>query len=678
MFSDPGFLNDFFRSIFTALDNFGYFFVDGIFSIFFTIVNADIFSGVVINKFYERVQLILSVLMIFKLSITLLQIIVNPDMFKDKQKGAGSIVKRIAVMLILLSLIVPINIPSGSNNTALNTQISNNGILFGFLYQFQNSVIQDNILGKLILGSNVESISSDEGSEIGNISDIGPVISSTVAKAFIKPTLKAGASAEINSEKDYEKKVACPSENEAMPYFNSELTSSTLINHINDTCKDVESDEEVYVFDYTILGGLICSIIMTIIILGFTVDIAVRAVKLAVLRLIAPVPIISYISPGSEKDGAFGNWVKTLASTYLSLFIRLAIIYFGAYLIMIISSDGIKIWQSSPSFVTSLLATIFIIIGILVFMKEAPKFFQDMLGIKGDGKLFSGIGTVLGAAALTGGLAGSVAANYRAARDEVLEDGGSTRKARMMGALSGGVGAIGGLFAGGKALATSDKKVPSSVMAAMQKRNAMRASHSTLPGRISSGAYGMLTGRTLAESDQQILDLNKEAASQAKALKGLEEEEALKYGDYGTVTVSDGFNDYTGNFNYEELVAAMNGKDANGNFSYDGTDYNVSMFNKNVMEEIKKQQTIRYTQGHVAAGVDANNTYENNGKIRSQKRQTDYAFRQAGGEAAKKYGNGDYNNLGKAIGAANDAVTEMSTNMKNIKHRANHNANKNG
>ena len=101
MFSNPGWLNDIFRSFFTALDNFGYFFVNGVFSIFFTIVNADIFSGVVINTFYERIQLILGIIMIFKLSFTLLQIIVNPDMFKDKQKGAGSIVMRVAVVLVL-------------------------------------------------------------------------------------------------------------------------------------------------------------------------------------------------------------------------------------------------------------------------------------------------------------------------------------------------------------------------------------------------------------------------------------------------------------------------------------------------------------------------------------------------------------------------------------------------
>ena len=669
--NDPGFLADFCRGFLAILDSIGYFFLGGIFNIFFIVANASFFQGDVIDTFYSRIQMILGIFMIFRLTITFLQVIVNPDLFKDKQKGAASLVKRIAIMLILLSVIVPIDIPNTDNNP-LNEQISKNGILFGLLYQVQNSVVEDNILGKLILGYNLE---TDGNLQLGGgMSSVGDVITSQIARTFITPTLNDGYDdvAEI-TENNVEEATKCPTD--ARSYMNTSVTSGALLDHINDTCDS--SGTETYAFNYTGFGGVVVAIVMTIIIVGFTLDVAVRAIKLALLRLIAPIPIISYISPGQEKDGAFGNWVKTLTSTYLSLFIRLIIIYFGIYLIILLREGNLVTWIGTSNFITSALANIFIIIGILVFMKDAPKFFQDMLGIKGDGKLFSGIGTMLGAAALTGGLVGSVATGARAA----WEENKMAKRPAWMGvggAITSGItSGFGGLFTGAKTLATTDKKVPSSVMAAMQKRNAMRASHSTLPGRISSGAFGMFTGRTLAERDQQILDLNKTAASEAKNLKGLIEEEALKFGDYGTVTVSDGFNDYTDNFNYEDLVAAMNGKDVNGNFKYNGTDYNVSMFNKNIMEEIKKQQAIRYTQGHVADGVDDKDKYINNGKIRSQKRTTDYAFSQAGGKAAATYGDGNYEKLGPSIGAATEATTDMSTNIKNIKHRANHNANKN-
>lgn len=686
IWNSPNFLSEFIRGFFSVLDSIGYFFLSGIFNIFFIIANATFFQGDVINEFYSRVQLILGLLMVFRLSITLLQIILNPDMFKDKQKGAGSLVKRIALMLVMLSLIVPIEgIPKDDPNP-LNIQIRNNGVLFGFLYQFQNSVVQDNVLGKLILGSKTDSLDDNDGSlQLSGMENVGDVISADIAKAFITPTLKDGftsISSDPEADDYVDKAAACP--DAASSYLNPSVSSGALLDHINDTCND---NGEVYAFSYTGFGGVVVAIVMTIIIIGFTLDIAVRAIKLAILRLIAPVPIISYISPGQEKDGAFGNWVKTLTSTYLSLFIRLIIIYFGIYLIIILREGDLVTLVSTGNLFTSALANIFIIIGILVFMKDAPKFFQDMLGIKGDGKLFSGIGTMLGAAALTGGLAGSIATGARAAWEE-NKIAGRPAWMGVGGAITSGItSGLGGAFVGAKALATSDKKVPSSVISAMQKRNATRASHSTAFGRLASSAYGMATGMTLAERDQAILDLNKDAASNAGKLKDLIETEAIKYGDYGSLNfTSNSGRHVSGNFNYSRLAQAIKTADPNtGQFDYydeaTGTKhtFNAKDFDQNIMEQLKSSQANRYEAGNVDAAYvgQVSKYFAGNGKIQSQKRTTDYAFQRAGGDAAKTYGTGKYDDLGKSIGAANTVVGNMSYNLKNIKHRANHNANQN-
>ena len=258
------------------------------------------------------------------------------------------------------------------------------------------------------------------------------------------------------------------------------------------------------------LGGFIFSIIMSIIVLGFTVDVAVRAIKLAILRIIAPVPIITYITPGAEKDGAFGNWVKTLTSTYIDLFIRLAIISFGAYVIVKLTEDGnLNIVTTSTNWFTTGLATIFVILGILVFMKQAPKFFKDMLGIKGDGSLFGGIGAALGGAALLGGLSGSVISSARTGYDEGQEMGYGKIGSGWRGFRAGVGGLFGGAYAGGKAFMTNDKKVPGSVFSAMQKRNAIRGSGSTWMGRTRDYAQNMFLGSSpLAKDDAMIEGYN--------------------------------------------------------------------------------------------------------------------------------------------------------------------------
>ena len=506
MFSNPGFIGDFLRGIFTALDNLGYFFLGGIFNIFFSIASAELFQGEVFNDFFERIQLILGVFMVFRLSITLLQIIVNPDMYKDKQSGAASLVKRVAVILILLSVIVPITIPEeATKENPLNEKIASNGILFGFLYQIQESIVENNILGQLILG--IDTGESGNGLETGGMRNVGQVLTTQVAQSFVTPTLNEGY--DTVSEENFEEAAACP--DIVRPYYNPLVTSGAIMNHINSTCN---SNGEVYAFDYTILGGFIVSIVMTIIVIGFTLDIAVRSIKLGILRLIAPIPIISYISPGQEKDGAFGNWVKTLTSTYLSLFVRLVIIYFGIYLIIIlrngelINTDGL-----------SALAKIFVYIGILIFMKEAPKFFQDMLGLKGDGKLFSGIGTMLGAAALTGGLAGSTVTGIKAGWQEGQEfrDGATTTGGRILrgglsvgrAAIAGGFAGLGGAYVGAKTLATTDKKVPGAVYSAMQRNMTRRAAHSTLLGRGWDKFSSAMTGSSPVDRmDAQIEGYN--------------------------------------------------------------------------------------------------------------------------------------------------------------------------
>ncbi len=512
--NNPDFWVDAIRSVFAFIDSVGYLLLTAVYKIFFTVANAQLLEGDVVTEFFSRIQLILGVLMTFKLAITALNIIINPDMFKDKEKGAGKVLMRIVVSLILLTLVIPVNIPE-NEDSSLNQQIRNNGFLFGFLYQFQNSVLQDNILGKLILGSDVESNEGNYG-DLNNLSDIGMTLSTTVAQAFITPTLKdnvtnpkMGPDGRI-SEED----VACSIVLTDYEYGLPSTSYEDYLKYINDTC-DYDG-KEVYIFNYTPFAGLVCSLIMTVIIIGFTLDIAVRAIKLAILRLIAPIPIISYISPGQEKNGAFGNWVKTLASTYIDLFLRLAIIYFGAYVILIISEGGITIWQNTPDVFTSLFSTVFIIIGVLVFMKEAPKFFQDMLGIKGDGKLFSGIGTMLGAAALTGGVAGSVVANAKTSFGEHQDKGHGMFKSVLGAVGSGFAGGLGGAFVGGKALLTSDKNKASAVRAAQMKRNTIRQGGSTWWGRAKDTVASTLTGSSPADVLDSKIESYNTAAGLAK------------------------------------------------------------------------------------------------------------------------------------------------------------------
>lgn len=402
-------ISDIFRSLFALLDRAAYLLLGWMYQILFNVASADIFANDTIQKFYGRVQLIIGVFMIFKLSISIIQGIINPDTFTDKKSGFSNVIMRIVFALVMLTVLTPINIPSPANRYQI--QLNNNGLLFGTLYSLQTRILENNTLGRLILGTTDNNTSSNNNpnmSESERLQKTSNMFTSTILKGFIRFNLKDGETDETKAENR-----VCENINQDVVdvYTNLEADPNQLLSLVNASCETQKSGfsailgafkrlggSDRYVFAYIPIISTIVAAIFIYILLGEIVTIAIRTVKLAVLRLIAPIPIISYIDPKSAKDGAFASWVKSLASTYLELFIHLAVIYFVIFLIQDMIVNGIVI--NTGSGIIGVLSFIFIWIGLFFFIKQAPKFIKDVLGIKGGG---GSIG-VAGILAATGAL----------------------------------------------------------------------------------------------------------------------------------------------------------------------------------------------------------------------------------------------------------------------------------
>ena len=399
--SKPGIFLDAFRSFLTVFDMIAVTLLGAVYKIFFLVANATIISGDVIKVFYSRIQLILGILMIFKLAMSILNIIINPDIIKDQKQGPSKIVIRVVVALFMLTLVIPINIPNAAEHS-LNSYINDHGILFGFLYKAQDSILSENILAKLILGTSSDSTS--DGMDVNSLSDIGKAMSSTVLKVFVRINVKDDTLPPCEDSNTCDNTI-CPAEVNDSHYAEENINPEIILSHINDDCKNDDVGKR-YAFAYTPLVGALIMIIMAIIIVGFTVDVAVRAIKLALLRLVAPVPIISYINPPKQGGGAFDNWTKSLISTYVDLFVRIAIVYLGLFFIQIVLNGGMDIFGTDAKGYTFVygVAMIFIILGILVFIKQAPQFIKDILGIKGKPMGNVGLSSMMaGTASLLGG-----------------------------------------------------------------------------------------------------------------------------------------------------------------------------------------------------------------------------------------------------------------------------------
>lgn len=411
----PGVISDLLRTVLTTIIDRPAFFILGVvYQVFFTVAEAELFSNALIRSFYYRCQMVIGVFMLFKFSVTILEGIVDPNRVTDKKNGAGKIISRIVVSLVILALITPLNIPNPSNKW--EEELNNNGIIFGALYSLQNRILENNTIGKLVLGTQ-----DDKTTTKNSNTSAANKFSSAILKGFIRynivpeakrktPDFKKGENYE-----DIPENLMCDidikNDATAKIYNSEEANPQEIISLVNLECSQANGKSLFpsaasafkkitgtgnYIFAYSPIGGIAAYIIAIVLIL-YTIDVAIRAIKLSILRLIAPIPIISHMSiSAKESKGAdsFSTWINSLTTTYLELFIRLAILYFVIFLINDMMGNSIEIRLGGG--IIGVVAFIFIIIGLFFFARQAPKFIQDALGVKAS----PGIGVTLAAAGI--------------------------------------------------------------------------------------------------------------------------------------------------------------------------------------------------------------------------------------------------------------------------------------
>lgn len=86
--------------------------------------------------------------------------------------------------------------------------------------------------------------------------------------------------------------------------------------------------------NYTYIISGICIIIFGFCLIGFTIDVATRLIKLTVYQIIAPIPMFLSILP--KNDDLLKNWFKQVATCYVEVFIRVASLAGGIFLITLI------------------------------------------------------------------------------------------------------------------------------------------------------------------------------------------------------------------------------------------------------------------------------------------------------------------------------------------------------
>lgn len=406
-----------FYIIFAGISSMIFTVINGLFVLIDDIARYNFFSAETINDFTSKIYVIIGVLMLFKLVISAVQYIVNPDMFDDKNKGLGAVLKKSIIVVILLAIV-----PS----------------IFQLAMEIQGDIIDQ--IPKVIFGN-----------KSYNTGSAGKDISSTVVRSFIVP--KDGyeeISVEVKDEED----------------IRSVITDGCSTNFLS---KDFWGGNGCKYNLWWILLIPVVGVFLIYILVSLVIDVATRTIKLAIVQILAPIPITAYIT--DEKK--LTNWATTSVQIYVDLFIRLAVIFLIVYIMQVVLKDmfvssGYDNFTNSISSATGrrpegieiVLVKMVIVIALLLFAKNAPKFITDLLGLKGAGEgfndMFKRAGGLFGAttAGLTGGLANYQNRMRNAKSDRAKWDGlsfGQKMKARAGALGSAGAGMTSATFRGGRA-----------------------------------------------------------------------------------------------------------------------------------------------------------------------------------------------------------------------------------
>lgn len=332
------------RTVMAFFCNFVYPIIGVLFNLFMNVAKVNILSSDEIKPIYQRVTLILTIVMIFYVTFEFIKFVVQPDGITDKEKGVGKIVYKMVLVVVLIAFVPTI---------------------FSGAYKLQSAIIDNGVIGNIIIGktkvepdkfgssfsANLFSMFYNVPTEFEN-ENCGGIDCKILIQMNLSALQQQGTFANIYMGIDESKKV-------------------------DSDVKGKKIEKMMINFEFDGILPVAVGIFVCYILVLYCIDLGTRWAQLVFLQVIAPIPIIGYLSP--KKDGIFQKWYKQCITTYLDLFTRTAIIYFILLLTSILMNayhNGEILKGVDPTFTK--LVFIVLILGVMLFAQKAPKMLQEL------------------------------------------------------------------------------------------------------------------------------------------------------------------------------------------------------------------------------------------------------------------------------------------------------------
>ncbi|MBR1417077.1 MAG: hypothetical protein IJ572_04595 [Bacilli bacterium] len=380
-------------TLFIYINTLIYDFISFLYQIFIALSSAQIFTSDQYQVIADRIYIVIGVITLFLISYALLRAIINPDESGKGEYSLGKIVPNVIKVIVLIAFVPTI---------------------FRMAYNMQEAIMGTDVIQKIVLGDSFStdgddydykgtSTTSDGNTDYQNFKfnykKAGRTMANDIFLSFLYPTDElvkelSGGSNTIEARSQAEQQIQqnscffppCADDSSSTAYTFAQAHGDVDTGAKNFTVyanfgeKIHGSDKQL---EYNGLFQLIAGIIVIYVFANYCIDIGVRAVKLGYFQLIAPFPILTILVPGQKK--IFDNWLKATLATYADVFVRVLGLMFGMLLIQMLPNVGDTLWANSifeGSTSIQFFARVFIIIGILIFLKQAPKLITDLTGLK--------------------------------------------------------------------------------------------------------------------------------------------------------------------------------------------------------------------------------------------------------------------------------------------------------
>lgn len=296
------------------------------------------------SAIYKKISLVLGIYMVFRISFWLIELLVNPDKITDKEKNPSKIITRTILVVVMLAITPTI---------------------FKYAFRIQYEIVDKGVIEKIIVLN---------GTNTGD--NTGRYLAANLFDNFYYINGKDDNEVKVNSQKcmNGDKSYESSYTNLLLTTGDLYMSSECLNASYNGVNADTGIKEKTYILHFdgfyaSLVGGIVVWLLLM-----YCISVGTRYVQLIFLQVIAPIPIMCYVSP--SKDNMFDKWVKQCVVTYLDLFIRVAIISFSMMLCQVVFSSNML---NIPSFSGSWIVKIFLVLGLLTFAKKAPDLIQELL-----------------------------------------------------------------------------------------------------------------------------------------------------------------------------------------------------------------------------------------------------------------------------------------------------------